>query len=165
MEKRVNIEQTEPGAYKAMYALKGYLATAQLTNTEKDLIRIRASQINKCAYCIDMHSKEALKNGETPQRIFLLDAWRETDLFTEKEKVILSLTEEVTLIADHGVSDETYDKAAQFFDQHQIAQIIMAVITINAWNRIAVSTNMGFGLTSSKTISEREHVVSTVATS
>lgn len=146
MENRVNIEATQPKAYKAMYALEGYLATTALTNTQKDLIKIRASQINKCAFCINMHTEDAIKHGETLQRIFLLSAWNETNLFTEQEKALLAITEEVTLIADHGVSDETYKKAAQFFDETFIAQIIMAVATINAWNRIAISTNMGFGI-------------------
>ncbi|MCW3107440.1 MAG: hypothetical protein JWQ09_1946 [Segetibacter sp.] len=142
MKKRVNINETEPQAYKAMYALEGYLATTQLTKTHKELIKIRASQINGCAYCIDLHTKDALKNGETNQRIFLLNAWRETDLFTDEEKVVLAITEEVTLIHNHGLSDETYKKAEQAFDKNYIAQIIMAVATINAWNRIAISTHM-----------------------
>ena len=139
---RVNINETEPKAYKAMYALEGYLAATQLSKTQKDLIKIRASQINGCAFCIDLHTKDALKNGETVQRIFLLNAWRETDLFTEEEKAILAITEEITLINNGGLSDETYQKAAQFFDENYIAQIIMAVVTINAWNRIAISTKM-----------------------
>ena len=142
MDKRVNINETEPQALKAMYALEGYLATTQLSKTHKELLKIRASQINKCAFCIDMHTKDAIKNGETNQRIFLLHAWRETDLFTEEEKVILAITEEITLIHNQGLSDETYKKAEQIFDKNRIAQIIMAVITINAWNRIAVSTHM-----------------------
>lgn len=145
MDKRVNINETEPQALKAMYALEGYLATTQLSKTLKELLKIRASQINKCAFCIDMHTKDAIKNGETNQRIFLLNAWRETDLFTEEEKVILAITEEITLIHNQGLSDETYKKAEQIFDKNRIAQIIMAVITINAWNRIAVSTHMDLG--------------------
>lgn len=144
MENRVNINETEPGIYKAMYALEGYLSKTQLSKTQRDLIKIRSSQINKCAYCIDMHTKEALQNGERLQRLFLLDAWRETNLFTEEEKTLLAITEEVTLIHKSGLSDETYKQAGQFFNQNVIAQIIMAVIAINAWNRIAVSTNMGF---------------------
>lgn len=143
MENRVNINQTEPGAYKAMYALEGFLATTQLNNTQKDLLKIRASQINRCAYCIDMHTRDALKHGESAQRIFLLDAWRETDLFTEEERVLLALTEEVTLIHQQGLTSETYRKAEQVFGSNALAQLIMAVVTINAWNRIAVSTNMG----------------------
>lgn len=155
MENRVNIEATQPKAYKAMYALEGYLATTPLTNTQKDLIKVRASQINRCAYCINMHTEDAIKHGETLQRIFLLDAWRETNLFTEEEKVILAITEEVTLIANHGLSDETYKKAEQFFDETFIAQIIMAVATINAWNRIAISTNMGLAITPVNPLAEK----------
>jgi AhpD family alkylhydroperoxidase len=142
MEKRININEIEPQAIKAMYALEGYLGTTQLSNTHKELIKIRASQINGCAFCIDMHTKDALKYGETNQRIFLLNAWRETNLFTEEEKVILAITEEITLIHNRGLSDETYQKAEQFFSKNAIAQLIMAVVTINAWNRIAVSTQL-----------------------
>lgn len=142
MENRININEIEPQAYKAMYALEGYLATTQLSKTHKELIKIRASQINGCAFCIDMHTKDALQYGESTQRIFLLNAWRETNLFTEEEKVILSITEEITLIHNQGLSAETYKKAVQFFDKNTIAQIIMAIVTINAWNRIAVSTQL-----------------------
>lgn len=142
MEKRINISEIEPQAIKAMYALEGYLATTQLSNTHKELIKIRASQINGCAFCIDMHTKDALKYGETNQRIFLLNAWRETNLFTEEEKVILAITEEVTLIHNRGLSDEIYQKAEQFFDKNVIAQLIMVVVAINAWNRIAISAQL-----------------------
>ncbi len=140
MSTRLNIATTEPQAYKAMYALEGYLAGTQLSKTHKELLKIRASQINGCAFCIDMHTKDALKNGETNQRIFLLNAWRETDLFTEEEKTILAMTEEITLIHQHGLTDATYAKAQQFFDEHYISQLIMAIATINTWNRIAISS-------------------------
>jgi AhpD family alkylhydroperoxidase len=142
METRIDINAIEPQAYKAMYALEGYLATSQLSKINKELIKIRASQINGCAFCLDMHTKDALKYGETTQRIFLLNAWRETNLFTEEEKVILAITEEITLIHNHGLSAETYKKAEQSFDKNTIAQIIMAVVAINAWNRIAISTQL-----------------------
>lgn len=140
MQKRVNINSAEPNALKAMMGLETYLSNISISKTLKELIKIRASQINGCAYCIDMHTKDALKNDETNQRIFLLNAWKETsDIFTDEEKVILAITEEVTLIHQNGLSDETYEKALQFFSENQIAEIIMAVITINAWNRIALS--------------------------
>ncbi len=142
MEKRINIQQVEPEAYKAMYALEGYLKTTKLTKTQLNLIKTRASQINGCAYCIDMHTKEAIKSGETTQRLFLLNAWKETGLFTEEEKAILALSEEVTLIHQGGVSDKTYQQAEKFFDKNYIAHIIMAIVTINAWNRIAISTQL-----------------------
>ncbi len=142
MEKRINISEIEPQAYKAMFALENYLATSKLSKIQKELIKIRTSQINGCAFCLDTHTKDALKYGETTHRIFLLNAWRETDLFTAEEKVILALTEEITLIHNHGVSDETYQKATAFFDKNEIAQIIMAITIINTWNRIAISTQL-----------------------
>ena len=140
MEQRVNIAAIYPEAYKGMYALSAALHTTALTPIQKELIKIRASQINKCAFCLNMHTKDALKYGETQQRIFLLNAWRETDLFSPEEKAMLALTEEVTLISKHGVSAATYKQAQQYFSDEQIAHIFMAVVVINAWNRIAVST-------------------------
>ncbi|GGH56956.1 AhpD family alkylhydroperoxidase [Filimonas zeae] len=140
METRVNILEAQPQATKAMYGLESYLATTQVSKSHKELIKIRVSQINGCAYCIDMHTKDALKNGETPQRIFLLNAWRETKLFTAEEKALLAVAEEVTLIHQHGLTDATYANAKQYFNEDYIAQVIMAAVTINAWNRIAISS-------------------------
>ncbi|MFC5410138.1 carboxymuconolactone decarboxylase family protein [Larkinella bovis] len=140
MAKRINIQTTEPQAYKAMFSLEGYLQTSQITKAHKNLIKIRASQINGCAFCIDMHTKEARKAGETEQRIYLLNAWKETSLFTEEEKIILALTEQVTLIHQNGVSDSVYQRAEETFGKNYLAQLIMAIVTINAWNRIAIST-------------------------
>lgn len=139
MTKRLSIAEIEPTAFKAMYGLVNYLAATGLSKTHMELLKIRASQINGCAYCIDMHTKDALKNGETNQRVFLLNAWKETDLFDEQEKAVLAIAEEVTLISHKGLTDETYSKAAALFDENYIAQLIMAVVTINAWNRIAIS--------------------------
>ena len=143
MNKRININTAEPQALKAMMALETYLSQVSVSVTIKDLIKIRASQINGCAYCIDMHARAALKNGETNQRIFLLNAWRETnDIFSDEEKAALAITEEVTLIHKDGLSDETYGKAIDLFSENQVAQIVMAVVTINAWNRIALSSHL-----------------------
>jgi AhpD family alkylhydroperoxidase len=137
---RINIGTVEPAAYQAMMALEKYLHSSSLEPLHKELIKIRASQINGCAFCINMHTKDARKLGETEQRIYLLNAWREVDgLYDEKERAILALTEEVTLIRK-GVSEETYQKAASLFDEHYLAQIIIAITTINAWNRISIST-------------------------
>lgn len=141
MKKRIDIQKTEPKAYQAMFGLEAYLQNSQLSKTHLELIKTRASQINGCAFCLNMHTIDALKQGETAQRLFLLNAWRETDLFTEEERVVLAITEEVTLISQHGLSDATYEAAEKLFDEHYIAQIIMAVVVINAWNRIAISTN------------------------
>jgi len=143
MDKRISINTLAPQAYKAMYALEGYLAQTSISKTLKELIKIRASQINNCAFCIDMHSKDALKNGESARRIFLISAWREaTKFFSSEEQTVLEMTEEITLISAHGLSEETYNKARAHFTELQIAEIIMAVVTINAWNRIAVSTHL-----------------------
>ncbi|HEU4497388.1 MAG TPA: carboxymuconolactone decarboxylase family protein [Flavobacterium sp.] len=141
METRVNILQTQPEAYKAMAGLEKYLASTPLTPKHKELIKIRASQINGCAYCINMHTRDARKIGETEQRIYLLNAWRETTLYTEEEQVILAMTEEVTLI-QHHLSDATYESARKLFDKKYIAAILMMIVTINAWNRIAIATKM-----------------------
>lgn len=142
MSTRIKISNANSESYKAMMNLEMTLQNTLLTNIQKELIKIRASQINQCAFCLDMHTKDALKYGETPQRIFLLNAWRETSLFTEEEKVMLAMTEEITLISQKGLTDETYEKATQLFDKEQIKSIIMAVVTINMWNRIAVSTHL-----------------------
>lgn len=139
MERRLNVQKAEPEAYKAMLALEKYLATTKIKPLHKELIKIRASQINGCAYCINMHTKDARKLGETEQRIYLLNALRETSLFTEEERAILALTEEVTFISK-GVSDETYRQAARLFDEQYVAQLLMVIVTINAWNRIAITS-------------------------
>lgn len=141
MEKRIDISQVEPDGYKALLNLEKYIASTPLKPTHKELIKIRASQINGCAFCINMHTTEARKQGETEQRIYLLNAWRDTDIFTEEEQAILALTEEVTMISNH-VSDWAYQKAARLFDKQYLAQIIMMIITINSWNRLAITTGL-----------------------
>lgn len=141
MEKRINIAELEPAAYKALLGLENYLATTSINKTLKELIKIRASQINGCAFCINMHTVDARKQGETEQRIYLLNAWREVhELYTAEERAVLALTEEMTLIANGGVSAETYQKVKSFFDDNQLAQLMMAIITINGWNRMAIAT-------------------------
>lgn len=142
MKKRIIIQEIEPNAYKAMFGLEKYLSTSTIDKVLLDLIKIRASQINGCAYCIDIHTVEAMKIGETQRRIFALSAWWESPLFTEKEKAVLKLTEEVTMITTKGLSTETYQEIEKFFTENEIAQLIMQVGTINLWNRIAVSTRL-----------------------
>jgi AhpD family alkylhydroperoxidase len=141
MKTRINIEKVEPAGYRAILGLEKFIESTTLTRTHKDLIKIRASQINGCAFCIDMHTHDARKEGETEQRIYALNAWRETPFFSEEERAILALTEEVTLISNH-VKDETYEQAAKVLDETYLAQVILAIITINAWNRIGISTNL-----------------------
>ncbi|MCD6065265.1 MAG: alkylhydroperoxidase like protein AhpD family [Bacteroidetes bacterium] len=142
METRINIPETDPGALKAMLELDKYLQTTDLSNTHKELIKIRVSQINGCSYCINKHTKDARKYGETEQRIYLLSAWRETNLYTPEERAIFALTEEMTLISQGGVSKATYDQALELLGEKYLAQVMMAVITMNAWNRIGITTLM-----------------------
>lgn len=141
MQTRINIEKTEPAGYKAILGLEKFIESTPLTRKHKDLIKIRASQINGCAFCINMHTRDARKAGETEQRIYNLNAWRDTPFYSEDERAILALTEEVTLISDH-VSDETYQNAANVLEESYLAQVILAIITINAWNRIGIATRL-----------------------
>lgn len=141
MKTRINIAKVEPTGYNAILGLEKFIESTPLTRTHKELIKIRASQINGCAFCIDMHTKEARKAGETEQRIYALNAWRDTPFFSEEEQVILALTEEVTLINNH-VSDETYEQAEKVIGETYLAQVILAIITINAWNRIGITTKL-----------------------
>jgi len=146
MSARFNWTTVHPAAYKAGIGMEESLQNSFLTPIQKELIKIRASQINGCAFCLNMHTKDAIKYGETPQRIFLLNAWRDAkELFTEEEQIILQITEEVTLINKKGLSEETYQKAKTIFDESQLADIIMAAIVINMWNRIAISIHMPIG--------------------
>lgn len=140
MNTRISLSQKAPKAYQIMLTFETYLDQTSLTPIQKELIKIRASQINKCAFCLNMHTEHALKIGETSQRIFLLNAWRETSLFTEAEKVLLAMTEEITLIHRNGLTEETYLSALDVYSEDEIAQIIFAIIIINSWNRIAVSS-------------------------
>ncbi|WP_206513078.1 carboxymuconolactone decarboxylase family protein [Larkinella soli] len=142
IEQRMNIARTEPKAYQHVKALSDYLKTTSVSRTHQELIKIRASQINHCVYCINMHTREARALGETEQRIYALSAWREAPYYTEEERAILALTEEVTLLSQHGVSDAVYQEAARLFDEPYLAQVIMSIVVINAWNRIAVSTRL-----------------------
>ncbi|MDR0793565.1 MAG: carboxymuconolactone decarboxylase family protein, partial [Chitinophagaceae bacterium] len=122
-----------------------YLSATDLNLQLRELIKIRASQINKCAYCIEMHTKIAREAGESEQRIYALPAWEESPLFSDEERAVLALTEAVTKISEHGVSDAIFQDIQQYFSDNQIAQIIIAINQINGWNRIAVATKMFHG--------------------
>ena len=139
---RLKLNIAEPAAWRAMYALEKYVESTGVSHTHKDLIKIRASQINGCAYCIDMHTRDARKAGETEQRIYALNAWRDTNFFDEQEQSILALTEEITLIPGTHVSNDTYNKAAALFDEVYLSQVLMAIIAINSWNRIGITTEL-----------------------
>lgn len=139
---RIDLKTVQPAAYKAMFELEKYLAASRLSKTLLELIKIRASQINGCAFCIDMYTKDARHHGETEQRIYALNAWRETPFFTPEERAVLAFTEAVTLISDKHVPDDVYEQVSRYFDANQIGQILMAIVAINGWNRIAIATQM-----------------------
>lgn len=139
---RINIKTLDPDAYQAMMALENYGKACALDPLLKELIKMRASQINGCAYCLDMHTEDAMKIGESSRRIFALSVWQESHLFSEEERTLLQLTEEITKISENGVADETYKKVISTFGKQMSAQIIMLIITINSWNRIAVATRL-----------------------
>ena len=143
---RVALKKITPDVSAAMGSLHAAaVSAAQDAKVEPELlelIRIRASQINGCAFCLDMHTKDARAAGETEQRIYALNAWRETPFFTERERAALALTEAVTLVHDGRVPDAVYAEAAEVFDETQIAALIWAATVINAYNRIAIATRM-----------------------
>jgi AhpD family alkylhydroperoxidase len=138
MSKKFSIE---PTAYQAMEALENYLKNSGLDKKHSELIKIRASQINGCAYCINMHTKDARALGETEQRIYALNAWRETPFFSPEERAILAITEDITNIK-HGMNEKTLEEAEKVLDRHTISKVIMAAVIINAWNRIGIGTGM-----------------------
>jgi AhpD family alkylhydroperoxidase len=144
MQKRINIANAQPSAYKAMYGLVNYLSTSQISKITRQLVKVRASQINGCALCIEMHTEESLKIGIPLEKLMLLNAWKESSFFTDEERIALAMAEEVTLIHKHGVADNTYERAVSRFGEEGVAQLIMEIVTINAWNRISVATKQEF---------------------
>ena len=142
MKNRMNIHSQEPASMAPMMGLETYLESSDLSPKLRQLIKIRASILNNCAYCIQMHTEEAEKLGESHARLFALAAWQESPLFTEQERAILKLTDEITCLSNTGVSDETYAECESRLGKQVLAQCIMQIVTINAWNRIAVSTKL-----------------------
>ncbi|MBK3624742.1 carboxymuconolactone decarboxylase family protein [Streptomyces asoensis] len=143
---RVALKKTTPEVSAAMGSLHAAAVSAardaKVEPEILELVRIRASQLNGCAFCLDMHTKDARAQGETEQRIYALDAWRETPFFTGRERAALELTEAVTLVRDGHVPDAVYARAAEVFDEAQLAALIWAATVINAYNRIAIATRM-----------------------
>ncbi|WP_198652967.1 carboxymuconolactone decarboxylase family protein [Actinocorallia populi] len=140
---RMNFTTAAPHVFKAVYALDA-AARKGLDPVVVELVQIRTSQLNRCAYCIDYHTKDARKAGETEERIYQLSAWEESPLFTERERAALALTEAVTLLPG-GVSDEVYDRAAAHFPERELAQLIAVIFTANTWNRMNVTTRKTLG--------------------
>lgn len=139
MERRLNLQTVAPGAYQAMAGLEVYLHKAWHGEPLLlHLVKMRASQINGCAFCIDMHSKDARALGETEQRLYALDAWRETPFFTDRERAALAWTEAVTLISDGHAPDQVYEQAREYFTEEELVNLTMAIVTINGWNRLSI---------------------------
>ena len=139
MDERFEYDKAAPGVYKAMMGLEKYLHTCGLEESLLHLIKLRTSQINGCAYCLDMHWKDLRAIGEKEQRLYSLDAWRECPYYTERERAALAWTEAVTLITSGHVPDAVHEQARASFSEKELADLTCAVATINAWNRLAIS--------------------------
>ncbi len=139
MGPRLDYYKAAPAAMHAMLGLEKYNHESGLEASLLELVKMRASQINGCAYCLDMHSKDARAAGETEQRLYLLDAWREAPFYSDRERAALAWTEAVTLISQGGVSDELFEATRKHFSESELAALTMAIITINGWNRLAIS--------------------------
>ena len=143
MGTRFKMGKVYPASYKALNSLDQLIASSSVEEWYQQLIKIRASQINGCAYCVNMHTQDALKLGIDARKINLINVWREADnIFTEEEQLVIRMTEELTLIHQHGLSDSVYEKALALFGEENTAQIIMVIITIIAWTRIGVGLRM-----------------------
>ena len=140
MQSRLEAQKASPAAYHAMLALEMFVRkSSKLEPSLIELVKMRASQINGCAYCIDMHSKDARAKGESEQRLYALNAWRETSFFTDRERAALAWTEAATLVAEGHVPDAIYEEARQRFSDEELVNLTMAVVTINGWNRLSIA--------------------------
>jgi AhpD family alkylhydroperoxidase len=142
MKARLNYAKAAPGVYTAMEGLERYLQDCGLEKTLIMLVKLRASQINGCAYCLDMHWKDLRAAGETEQRLYSLDAWRECPYYTDRERAALAWTEAVTLIAEGHASDQVYEEARPHFSEKELSDLTLAVAAINAWNRLSIAARM-----------------------
>ena len=138
MDERLNYWRAAPRGMAALRNLQAYLDDCGLEHGLLDLVKMRASQINGCAYCLDMHSKDARAAGETEQRLYVLSTWREAPFYSDRERAALAWTEAVTHIADGPIEDELYDEVRRHFDEKEITDLTLAVIMINGWNRLAI---------------------------
>lgn len=139
MPARVDFAKVAPGVVRAMYGLEQYLQGCGLESSLLDLVKMRASQLNGCAYCLDMHSKDARAAGETEQRLYLLNAWREAPCYSERERAALEWTEALTLVTEGHVPDQAYAVVREQFKEKELADLSLAVVAINGWNRFSVA--------------------------
>jgi AhpD family alkylhydroperoxidase len=139
MQPRMDYMKTAPDGYKAMSALESYVRQCGLEHSLLELVKTRASQINGCAFCLDMHTKDARAAGETEQRLYTLSAWRETPFFSDRERAALAWTEAVTRVADTHVPDDVFELVSKHFSEKELADLTLAIVTINGWNRLAIA--------------------------
>lgn len=140
MEQRINAFENNPMLMRAMFGLNGYLAkSGKIEESLLHLIELRVSQLNGCAFCIDMHSKDLRAKGETEQRLYLLDAWRESPFYTERERAAFAWAEAVTFVTNGHVSDEVYEEVRKQFSEEELVDLTFAVTTINTWNRLNIA--------------------------
>ena len=139
MKSRLNPYKAAPDAMQAMTTLEAYFPTSGLASSLVHLVKTRASQINGCAFCIHLHTRDARQDGETEERLYLLDAWRESPLYTDRERAALAWTETVTLLAQTHAPDIAYEEIRQHFNEAELVKLTLLICTINAWNRISVS--------------------------
>jgi AhpD family alkylhydroperoxidase len=139
MQPRLDVTKFNGGAFKAMYALEAYLAQSTIEPKLKHMLKLRASQINGCAYCIDMHWKDARAHGETEQRLYGLDAWEESPYYTDRERAALAYIESVTRVAETHVPDDIFDRARSHFSEQEVVDLTWLAAAINAWNRFAIA--------------------------
>jgi AhpD family alkylhydroperoxidase len=142
MPERMNYTKAAPGAMRAMYGLESYLKECGLESSLLDLVKLRASLLNGCAYCIDMHNKDARAKGETEQRLYGLMTWQETSYFTSRERAALAWTDAVTLVADSRVPDQVFEEARHEFSEQELTNLTLALVAINGWNRFCISFRM-----------------------
>ncbi len=138
MKARLDYRDAAPKGFAAIAHLNHYVENCGLEESLLELVKMRASQINGCAFCLDMHSKDAVATGENPQRLYTLPAWRETPFFTDRERAALAWTEAVTRIAESHIDDALYEEARRQFSEQELVNLTLAVITINGWNRLAI---------------------------
>ncbi|GAA1579682.1 MULTISPECIES: carboxymuconolactone decarboxylase family protein [Kribbella] len=139
MEQRIDFSKTTPAAFRAVYGLETF-AQGQVDPTLLHLIKVRASMVNECSFCVDMHTTDALKDGETTQRLFGLAAWSESPFYDERERAALALTDAVTLLGRGGVPDDVWDAAVAQFGAEDTAHVLLAIGMINLWNRLMIAT-------------------------
>ena len=139
MQSRMEYSKVAPGVSQAMSQLERQVRASGLEAPLLELVKIRASQINGCAFCLDMHTKDARARGETEQRLYALSAWRETPFYTDRERAALAWTEAVTLVSETHVPDDVYEQAREQFSEEELANLTLAIVAINGWNRFAIS--------------------------